>query len=407
LPDINQKIAEHEAELTRLNDSFIERLHRLYSEDGIKSFIEVSNDGHKILKLDFSLEQPPGTVIRLLGRVFNRYSLREITINLKENALNSTYGVFRSSELRIELGPEQGIRLLENYLLTTGIHESRHAMFNKYRDLGIDSVYHMAFIASEKKLLNGMKSYDRSMIAEELYTFSTDLQKISNSMKEVDVDKLLPDLATKARGLKTVSATSMNVTDEMILSLSKLRNENSAFRNLDFEVLPNGNIQLMVKDQYQRVAKILIVSDLEKDLIKRHLELDVVYNAKLQKGLDEALQRPEFKAIADRYPAKMTDEDRVIISGLKLKISESPEMVSFTKEANLSMGPTLDLIHGKFEIYRGLAQKQYHDVDILLNKIEDYQSMNTQAKEQYFPEIRSLVSKIEKRVKEGHKNFAQ
>jgi hypothetical protein len=404
---IDQKIAEHEAVLTRLNDSFIERLHRLYSEDGIKSLVEVSKKGHKVIKLDFSLEQPPGTVPRSLNRIFNRYGLREITINLKENASRKSLGFFRPSELRIELGPQQGIRLLENYLTTTGIHEARHAMFNKYLDLGIDSLYHMSFIGSEKKLLNGKKMYDRFMSAEELYTFSTDLQKILNSMQGGDVDKLLPQLASKARGLKTVSATAMTVTDEMIFTLKNFMNEKSLFENIYVDDSLYGNFQLSFKDQYQRVAIIEIVSDFEKDLIKRHLELGVEYNVKLQERLDEVLEKPVFKGIAERYPGQMTDNDKVIISHLKRKIRASPEMVNFAREANLTTGPMFDFIQAKFELYRGLAQKQSNDVGILLKKIDDYQSMTDQAKEEAFLEIKKLVSKIEKRVKESYKNFGQ
>src|SRR5690606_12170962 len=86
---------------------------------------------------------------------------------------------------RMEIGPHQGLQLLEEFVNTTGRHELRHSMFLAKRNRGEDSIFHLQFHASPggRNLLNKDRMYDAYMSAEELYTFSTDLETYAKIFK--------------------------------------------------------------------------------------------------------------------------------------------------------------------------------------------------------------------------------
>jgi hypothetical protein len=127
-------------ELNLINDRYLRATHALYVKDGIPSKIVGSNKGI-YLELDFSTPPTGERAFEFYRKIQQRFGVDKVTLNLKENVRNSSGGFFSENAKRIEMGPNQGFSLLDDYFNSVSKHESRHAMFSAKRVAGDDSTF--------------------------------------------------------------------------------------------------------------------------------------------------------------------------------------------------------------------------------------------------------------------------
>ena len=408
--DLDMKATFLSQEMTVINNSFVRKVNDIYKKKGIPSILVEDEKGVLTLQLDFTRAPRESNAFEFYRRVSQRFGVQRITMSLKENAKKSFRGYFNAAEARIEMGSEQAISLLQEYINVTGKHESRHAMFFAKKNRGTPSIFHAQFHANGSKLLNENGMYDRYMSAEELYTFSTDLQTIAQAFKgkfltDIPLQRTLLGQATdKAESLKVISDATTEFTGSMINSLTDQSSGKKPY-GIKLFPQPNGNVQVQVTDEFNRMATIDLVSEAEKASFARLKKNEELRGQRMEedfpkyltgRGIDPA----EFtrKMEADQ----LTLEERATMENYAQEFDASPVAVQLKQDAMNSVKEIIIISKVRLEKIRKVAEFQAQEVGRLTGLIGELQRHPTP---QNIQTVRNQMFWMAKNVKEDYKGF--
>ncbi|MBA2404398.1 MAG: hypothetical protein H0V66_06475 [Bdellovibrionales bacterium] len=239
------------------NDKFTNKLHDLYIKEGIPSkIVKDEKSGLLTIELDFTAASPNAT-FNYLKEVKTKFDVKKITIDLNDHVKRKSEAVYIPSQGRIELGPNQAISLLEDYLSPSTKHESRHAMFAGKIIREEDSIYHMHFWAAGDKKLNEVGFYDKYMSAEELYNYSTDMQILAQSFKSKDLadPKVAKSFYSQAKEKHHFFTQSAKANRDVGIYMEKALDDIIKQKSLEHVILrkmPGGEMSLSFEDAFER-----------------------------------------------------------------------------------------------------------------------------------------------------------
>ena len=409
---INQNIAKIKEEIAAINSKFVHDLHELYKKEGIHTNI-VNNQGSFGLELDFTKAPTTNFAFEFYKRARSRFGIDRVTVNLEESSLHSALGFFQPQLKRMEIGPNQGLQLLEEYVNSTGKHELRHSMFLAKRNRGEDSIFHLQFHASPggKNLLNEHRMYDAYMSAEELYTFSTDLHTYAKVFKgEMVTDlkqrqSILNQIYGHNESLKIVSNASRELAESMLETTGEILNKKN-FSNYGISQDGKGNFLLTFKDKLDRTSSMTFVS-VEEHLLMggpqvvmskfvTQQETYLVSSLK-SKGIDidDLMKRAQI--------GQMTKDEKEIISELMKAFDKTPEAIAIKNELNLAILPAVKKANDEFLVLKKLAETQLDETRVTTDLIKSYAQGG---KEEQLIQLKNQLVKVGKNVKEDYKGFA-
>ena len=416
--DIETKIAAAGQEIAAINKDFVHDLHKIYEKEGIYSKIVTTVDKQTGvtkygLELDFTQKASTNTAFEFYKRASSRFELNKVTVNLEDAASSSALGFFQPSTLRMEVGPNQGLQLLEEYVNSTGRHELRHAMFMAKRSRGDDSIFHLRYHASPggKHLLNENRMYDGYMSAEELYTFSTDLQTLSQVFKGemvTDLKKregIINQIYNKNRGLKIISETNRQMAASMLESLNDIQKGSHSIGTYELFQAKHG-LSLQLKDKLGRVSVMEFVSDEEMKLftegVEVYQEISKSKNAYVDKMLRERGIDPG-DLIARAKEGKMTGGEKGYVTFLSEEFSKTAEAADLQKKMDKAMAPVLNKAKLEFEQLQKLSSAQFESVNKTETMLKQY-AQSGDPKD--LAGLRKQLVVTGKNVKEDYKGFA-
>ena len=411
ISELEFKIASIKRDITVINDRYIDSMQKLYTESGIPAIVIKSNNGN-VLELDFKVpvKNKPHELYR---QVQKRFGLQNVTLSLKENVEFGALGFFSPSKGRMEIGPNQAVSMLDNYINSTGRHESRHAMFYAMRNFasenrGKGSIFHTSFHKSQDGVfLNDFKTYDSYMSSEELYTFSTDLQtyaKIWKGERLTDANlrsSLLDQIKSKGDMLTKVAQTNKNMSEEMILSIKQLIEEKRAP-----QITKNSNntYSLSFYDRSKRRCDLTLVSEEEKALLVNALKVEDKINVELNAYIEKAAAAKfsNFDDLIKRASSNnLTPEEKNYIYGKIQEFNQSDRMRELEIEFAANLQPALEHSAERLKKLSTLA-----DIQIAENaKLTELLSKHTDGNMDEIQKIREQMFHMGRNVKEDYKGF--
>ncbi len=408
--DLDMKATFLSQEMTVINNRFVVEVNGIYKKKGIPSIIVTDDKGVMTLQLDFTRAPRNSRAFEFYRRVSERFGVKRITMAVKDNAQKSFRGYFNGAEARIEMGSEQAISLLQEYINVTGKHESRHAMFFAKKNRGTPSIFHTQFHANGSKLLNENGMYERYMSAEELYTFSTDLQTIAQAFKGnllTDLTKqraLLAQATDKAESLKVLTDATGEFTGSMINSLTDQLSGKKPY-GIELFPQPNGNIQVHVIDEFNRVATIDLVSAAEKKAFTQLQKIEETRGQKMEAGFpkyltDKGIDPAEFtrKMEADQ----LSLEDKALMGNYSQEFEASPVAVQLKQEAMNSVKQIIITSKVRLEKIRKVAEIQGQEATKLVGLIRE---LEAHPSPENIQTVRNQMFRMGKNVKEDYKGF--
>lgn len=410
--ELKAQQAAVEKQLTELNDAFLVKMKEIYDLDNIPSKL-VDSGGYKTLLLDFDAPPVKGPAFNFYKRVHSRFGLKHVTLSLKENAENMSRGFYSPSEARMEIGPGQAMRLLDDYINTTGKHETRHAIFNSHRSKGIASIFDTQFIASDAKLLNQQRYYDQYMSAEELYTFSTDLQTLAQSLKGdalTDPQKLLGLLEQtyeKSQGLQTVAKTQKELTEGFYQS-ARLAIQEKSLGRIQGGKLKDGNIQLAIQDDYGRFSVLTLVSDEHKTLYNRYGETVTELSQKQEAYLTRRLlgQGVDINDLNARAPDGLTEVEINMLKTFEADFNAQSQTKRLIQKKEKQEAQLVGIIETRMKDLHRLSSVQLEEAKKLDEMILTYARNRESASAEDVEAIRKHMFETSKLVKEKYKGYA-
>lgn len=274
IEDLKHEIVMLKNEIKGVNHSFIEKLEKVYKEEGIPFRTYAESDGSIGLMLDFDAPVVDNRSFEKIRKFKEKFKVKTVTVSLKDNADERSLGFFSSSDQRLEMGPAQALGLLEDYTSIITKHEARHAMFNAKRLTGEDSLYHLNFRSSGRGGLNDFKVYDEFMSAEELYNHSTDLQSYAQLMKgevlqtEYGIKHMLSKVSGQADMVRKISSTGEKISKEMVSALDDIMKKNNILDHVKVQRFRDGNVSFRFKDSLGREGEVIFVTESEKEIVK-------------------------------------------------------------------------------------------------------------------------------------------
>ena len=408
--DLDMKWTFLSQEMNQINNSFVTKMHAIYKKKGLPAKLVEDEKGILVMQLDFSKPPTDKHGFEFYRKVSERFGVQNITMSLKDNAAKSFRGYFNGSASRIEMGPDQAVGLLQEYINTTGKHESRHAMFFAKRNRGAPSIFHTQFRAQGEKLLNDAGMYESYMSAEEIYTFSTDLQTLAQAFKgemmaTVQNQKsMLIQTADKAGSLGVISDATVDFTGSFIKSLT---DQLSRKKPIDISINPqkNGMFEINVADEFGRVASINLVSTKEKAVFGKIQKMQEDRAALMDSGFRKVL---ESKGInPQNYFEKMQSnalslEEQNLMTEFASAFEFTPAGVALEKSAENALREVLIASKLRLEKIQKVARHQSEEVEVL-NKLlktayKDPTPQNIQI-------VKNQMFRMAKNVKEDYKGF--
>lgn len=410
------EITQLENDLTKLNNEFINKLHSLYSEKGIVSKTKKMDDGSLVLELDLTKIPSNQKSFDFYKRVKQRFGVDKITVSLKENVQEGTAAFFMPSDKRLELGPIQGHRLLDDYVSTTGKHESHHAMFFAKRNKGEESIFHIKFYASKdgKQLLNPYDMYPNYMSAEELYTTSSEMQSFAKILDSRMSDHLLNQINVRANDLSKIAKASEDLSDAMINSLEKMiSGEKQMLANLEKvkKINPPSstdkfNAELMFFDEYGRGSQVTFVSQRELEILEKTKLHDSKISAAFEDYVRSSLKKngaDPSKLLKETGAQGLSDDEKKQLKALYLDfINKDPVGMKLVDEANdLSLNILRDAKQ-KLEKLKVVSEHQRKEAIKLQSLIEIVRHKNPPDPKQ-LEILKEQLWSISKNVREDYK----
>ncbi len=408
--DLDMKYTFLSQEMTVINNNFVDKVQEIYKKKGIPAIVVTDDSGVKILQLDFTRKPRDSRAFEFYRRVSERFGLKKITMSVKDNAQKSFMGYFSPSESRIEMGAEQAVSILQEYINSTGKHESRHAMFFARRNRGAPSIFHTQFHATGSKLLNEQGLYERYMSAEELYTFSTDLQTLAQAFKgkfltDATMQRsLLRQIAETGDSLKVISDATSEFTGSMINSLT---DQLSGKKPIGIQLFPqpNGNVQVQLKDEFNRMATVTLVSEADKKAFVEMQNLSVLRNQAME------TEFPQYLTSKGIVPAEFTRkmqadqltlEEQAIMGNYQKEFELTPTGVRFEQDAERVAKKVIITAKVRLENIRKVAEFQSQEVGRLAPLMGELIKHPTPENIQL---VRHKLFEMAKNVKEDYKGF--
>lgn len=392
-------------ELKEINESFVKNMEIQFTKENIP-YHKIYDDKNKysVLKLDLSKSPKGKSAFEFYKRAKKYFNTENVTISLYENADVGSLGFFRSREARIEIGPNQALTLLENFVNSTGKHEVRHAMFFSKRLKGVKSTFHGKFIqASDDVLLNKFKYYDDYMSFEEIYNFSTDLQTFAQQLKNTArQSELLPMSYNKTVGLQKITQSSIDVSNDMIKSIDFY---------LTIDDIPKLSVEptrLGFRDFRGRITALDLVSNEEKEMLANYLKIDSEYTKSVNSFVDNNLKGKvdNILELSTRYDiGAVTIEERKMINDLITSFNDSEAGVALLKYKKEESMKLLKYAKNRLEDLRKISQiqsKKALELELMLKKFKDGKIQPTGEE---MNKIRSQMFNIASGVKENSKSF--
>ncbi len=415
-------------ELIDLNNDFVTKMHALFKKDGIPSLVvktvdetgawrffktanrEVAGREVLTLKLDFTATDSTHPGFNYYRRIKKVFGINEATVSLKLTGEASMKGAFLPNLSRIEMGPEGARNLLQHFINTTGKHESRHAMFAHWRVTGDESIFHTQFSASlDGNLLNEIQFYEGYMSAEELYTFSTDLQTMAQSLKGsvlTDLNKrnaILKEINDGTSGLLKVSQTQMDVTKKMIESLQETLAQPLTPPNVSLNVYPLGNYTLTFSDSLGRTTTASFVSESEKLLLSDFKAADKTLKESIEAQIvkDMSSAGVDTADLEKRVGLNLATPDEIrTILGLYAKYVDAPEFKALKDAKDIAIRPVIIAAKVRMEKLNRLATIQNREAKILEEMLKQPTGPSQ------IEAIKKQMFLVAKNVKERFKGFA-
>lgn len=408
--DLTFKIRFANEELAELNNRFLTDLQAIYKKEGITSELE-QVDGSLVLKLDFSKPPSDEHAFEFYRNISSRFGLRQITLSLKENAANSSGGFFMSSAQRLEMGPYQGLALLEEYANTVGKHEARHAMFFAKRNSGDDSIFHTQFFAPGEKILgDGTSIYQRYMSVEEIYTYSTDLQSLAQVMRgnfltdPASTSALLEQVLGEAKMLRTLSNATSEASDSILSPMQRMLDD-KAMPGIHVEKLENGNFEASFPDAHGRFTTLTFVSAEERALFTRINDLNAKKVEAVNEQITNALRQRNINLedFSNRFKeGKGTPEEHNLISSIVEGFDATPQGLALVAEADTALRTIVRASQTRLQNIQRVASHQVTETNKLERMIETYK---IEKKPEQLLAIRRQMFFMGKAVKEDYSGF--
>jgi hypothetical protein len=415
LKQIESTFARLRSEITVLNDDYLNSMHAIYQREGIPSQLLKADDGALVLKLDFSAAPSDARAFEFYRRIKNKFGLNEVTLSLKDNAENGSAGFFMPSVKRIEMGPQQGFSMLEDYFNSVSKHESRHSMFANKRVTGDDSIFHVQFHASQKgHLLNSDKVYDSYMSSEELYTFSTDLQSLGQALNRNDftnakaTQSLLAQITESNEMFRIVSKSTKSVTQDMLTALDELTSQQSLGTNLGVIKRNDGSLNLTFADKLGRQTQIVLVNSQEKADGIKFLAAQQKLSELLDRKVTELFHQSggDVAGLVQRFNSNQaTAEDIARVQEFSQQAMKTSEVQLQLKQMQSLGLPLIKNARENMHQLNRLADIQLAESGKILKQLEQLKTAPTIDLTQVQP-LKDNMFKLAKNVKEDYKGFA-
>ena len=406
-----KEMGDLQGEIYVVGNRFSENLFKTFKEKGIP--VEFNYGHPKMVTLDFS--QPSSNyAVEMYRRVKDRFGIEKLTISLSENTLHSSRGFFMPGRKRLDMGYEQGMDLLREHFNAVSKHESRHGMFFAKRMKGKDSVFHASFKASPDDVyLNQNKYYHEYMSAEELYTFSTDLQTLAQGFKgeyltdAVKRAEILKVAAKNNKNLSTVAATSKEMSQSMMDSIDEILKSPDLSKHLKIEV-PHGGGRWNVQytDKNGRTAEQVFVSAADEELVRSANSIRKDLEAKTKVFVDEKLTqagRNPRMIENDRNYRVVGVEDQKLIDKFTAEYLAGAEGTVLSANLNQTSKEIYLRSREKFQDLNRLSEIQLRASDRLAKDLALYQASPYDSQLRV---IRDQMVKTAKNVKEDYSGFA-
>ncbi len=255
------KKAEYLEQMKEINNYFVNQLHHLYSEKGIKTSVDPSPKEEGVLVLNI-VPKDAGKLSTPSQRFFERvekyFGGEQTTISLYENTMSGANGF--KQNLRIEVGVQQAVDLPMDNVSSTARHEARHLMLDEQRKRGIDSIYNQDYHAGPRVGLDGTvesrgRAYGKYMSAQEVYTFSHDVGTHSRELlrnlrvgNHAKSEELLGKIKKSSKGVVGTTEKAIFVTNRNEKALLKAlewidANESKGARNV-LQGLKDGKVNI-------------------------------------------------------------------------------------------------------------------------------------------------------------------
>ena len=399
-----------EGQVHTVGNRFTENLLKVLKDNDIP--VEMGFGYPRTLVLDFS---KPSTnyAVEMYRRVQSRFGMNKISISLTENTLYSTRGFFLPAHKRLEMGYEQALDLLREHFNAVSKHESRHGMFFAKRAKGKDSVFHASFRSSgDDVYLNSERFYHEFMSAEELYTFSTDLQSLAQALKgEYLTDAVksaeFVKVATKNnRHLNTVASTSKNMSQSMMDAIDEIRKSPQPSKFLDVSTRQEGNWSVKFWDKQGREVDLVFVDPVDKAHVQAAFTMRKDIEAKTKAFLDAkitAAGRNPHGIANDINYGVLKPEDKKLLEDFTAEFFASSEGSALIKNYDELAKPVIDRAYNKMKDLNKLSDHQLAASDKLARELSAYEKSPHQAQLQV---IRDQLVKTAKNVKEDYSGFA-
>jgi hypothetical protein len=415
LQQIQTTFARLRDEITVLNDSYLEAMHASYRREGIPSQLLKGEDGALILKLDFQAAPSNAKAYEFYRRIKNKFGLNEVTLSLKDNAENGSAGFFMPSVKRIDMGPQQGFSMLEDYFNSVSKHESRHSMFANKRITGDDSIFHVQFHASQNgNLLNTEKVYDSFMSSEELYTFSTDLQSLGQALNRNDftningTKQLLEQITESNQMFRIVSQSTKSVTQEMLGALDEISKQEMIGNHMGIIKRNDGSLNLSFTDKLGRQTQVVLVNPQEKIDGANFLAAQEKLSQILDQKVTELFQQSgmDVPALVQRFNSnKATAEDISKLQAFSQEALGTNDVKAHLKLMQSLAQPLVKNAKENMLQLNHLADIQLLESDKILKQLQQLKAHSTLDMTKIEP-LKDLMFKTAKNVKEDYKGFA-
>lgn len=414
-------------EMIDLNNSFVLKMRELFKKQGIPAEIVTTSDttqawrmfeganpevaGKEVMSLKLTLDSGPTSNegFNYYRRIQKAFGLDAVTLSLKDTGGMGAGGIFFPHLGRLEVGPHGAANLLRKYIDVTGKHESRHAMFQGKRLRGEASIFHTQFHASPNgNLLNERNFYEQFMSAEELYTFSTDIQTLAQVFKgdfiTVEAKKLalLKQMEEKSAGLLQVATTANEVSGKMIQNLEKILALKEPSPNVAIQPGKDGTFNLLFTDELGRASNLTFVSEAEKGLLTSLQEagkkMEDASDAHIVKRLQE--QGVDVEALKKRNDlGTFTEEDKKMVLSLSVEYMKLPETKVLAQEQFAAYQKIIESGKTRMEKLHQLSAIQMEEVVKLRRMVFDGTDPGQ------IEELKKQMFLIGKNVKEDYKGF--
>lgn len=406
--EVRLRILELRKKITVINDKYVEKMHRLYQDDGIPSMIVEHKNGFKMLKLDFTKVPEKHHAFNFFRRINKASGLDQITVSLQETAETGFGGIFieaprdAGAVQRMELGFGQGFELLDGMVGQVGKHESRHAVFFAKRSKGLESIYHTRFNASASgNLLNENKIYDSYMSAEEIYTYSTDMKAATSLFRRPGIEKadLFQYLKSSNSQFRNILLTNQGITEKVLQNLDAVMSRPMLPEDWNvFETAP-GKYAMKLQDSLGRSATLKFISPREASVVEKAFETKALTAQHMESAIKaQGWDQAEFiKAIQAGEPEK------VAFVQLKTKEFLSTTQASDAEKAVKAM---FEMARERLQKLNSISKTQLAESQKLDELIRVSESSPNGGSIEQILRIREHLYKIGKNVNEDFKGRA-